>query len=299
MNQLPNFVDGNEGTIYDLPDADYRAASGVSNSMLKAIALDGDEPGSPAHFVQSFLDPKTDTDALFMGRMVHSRILTPDEPIPGVIEIPETYTNEKGEVKPWSGNAKVCKAWLAKQEAAGLRPMKVEQIAAMDGIVNAIAQNDDCKAIFADGKPEVSLFKRWYRNDGMILRKARMDWVPRYGPLVDIKTCLDARACDFDSTMWKRRYYVQADYYLTLWNELNPDDQRTGFVFIAVEKFAPFSIQIFQVDQSDLDNGRREWQRNLSLVIECLKTGSWPGYQGGIKPIKVRYPYNRKTILPE
>ena len=296
---LPNFTDGSEGVFENMPDPDYRAASGVSNSALKHIALDGDEPGSPAHFVQSFLDPKEDTDALFMGRMVHSRILTPDEPVPGVIEIPENYTNEKGETKPWAGNAKVCKNWLEKQKAAGLRPMRVEQIEAMDGIVNAIAQNEDCKVIFADGKPEVSLFKRWYRNDGMILRKARMDWLPRYGPLVDIKTCQDARACDFDSTMWKRRYYVQASFYLDLHNELNPDDQREGFVFIAVEKFAPFNIQIFQVDESDLDNGRREYQRNLSLVIECLKTGSWPGYQGGIQPIKVRYPYNRRTIIPD
>ena len=296
---LPNFTDGAEGVFFDMPDPTYREASGVSNSMLKYIALDGEEPGSPAHFVAQFLNPKEDTDALFTGRMVHSRILTPDEPVPGVVPIPETYTNEKGEVKPWSGNAKVCKAWLEKHAAAGLRPMKADAIAAMDGIVNAIAQNDDCKVIFADGNPEVSLFKRWHRNDGMVLRKARMDWLPKYGPLVDIKTCQDARSCDFDSTMWKRRYYVQSSYYLDLHNELNPDDQRSGFVFIAVEKFAPFGIQIFNVDQADLDNGRREWQRNLALVIECMKTGIWPGYPSGVQPIRVRYPFNRKTILPE
>ena len=296
---IPNFADGDEGVFFSLADADYRKASGVSNSMLKAIALDGDEPGSPAHFMQQFLDPKTDSDALFMGRIVHTRILTPEEPIPGVIEIPENYTNEKGETKPWSGNAKVCKNWLAKQEAAGLRPMNVEQIEAMDGIVNAIAQNETCKIAFAKGKPEVSLFKRWYRGDGMILRKARLDWVTPGPALVDIKTCLDARACDFDSTMWKRRYYVQAAYYLDLWNELNPDDQKTNFVFIAVEKFAPYNIQIFDVDPGDLDNGRREYRRNLSLVVDCLKTGVWPGYPDGIQPIRMRAPFNRKTILPE
>ena len=296
---LPNFTDGQEGVIYDLPDADYRSASGISNSMLKNVALDGEEPGSPAHFVASFLDPQTDTDALFMGRSVHQRILTPNEPLPGVVAVPETYTNEKGEVKPWSGNAKVCKNWLEAQKQAGLRPLKQEQIDAMDGVVNAIAQNETCKLAFKEGKAEVSLFKRWSNQNGTILRKARLDWVCPGAALVDIKTCLDARACEFDRVLWARRYYVQAAYYLDVWNELNPDDQKTDFVFIAVEKFPPFAVQLFAVDQSDIDNGRREYRRNLSLVIECLKTGVWPAYPEGVQPIKMRAPFNRKTLIQE
>jgi len=293
---LPNFTDGQEGVFYDLPDADYRKASGVSNSMLKHIALTGEEPGSPAHFVQSFKDPDVDSEALFMGRIIHSRILTPGEPLPGIVAIPETYTNEKGEVKPWSGNAKICKNWLSSQASAGLRPMKVEDIQKMDGVVSAIIGDPTCKTIFEEGKAEVSLFKQYHRNGGMVLRKARLDWVSPGAALVDIKSCQDARAIDFDSVIWKRRYYVQAAYYLDLWNELNPDDQKSNFVFIAVEKFAPYAIQIFDLDAGDIGKGRREYQRNLSLVIECIKSGEWPGYPDGVQPIKMRKPYNRNEF---
>ena len=305
---LPNFIDGKEGVFYDLPDGDYRKASGISNSMLKNIALDGEEPGSPAHFVQAFKDPSTDSDALFFGRMVHSRILTPGEPLPGVIEIPATYPApadcsavkqkkaQPGDPLPWHGAAKHCKQWLQAQVTAGLRPMTIEQIEAMDGVVNAIANDETCQIIFKDGKPEVSVFKR---HQGRILRKARMDWVHPGLCLVDVKTCQDARACEFDRTLWARRYYVQAAYYLDLWNECNPGDQKTNFVFIAVEKAAPYAIQIFDVDAQDLENGRREYRRNLALAMQCMESGIWPGYPQGVQPIKMRAPFNRKTLLPE
>lgn len=303
---LPNFTDGKSGVIYDMPDADYRAASGISNSMLKAIALDGEEPGSPAHFVQSFKDPLTDSDALFFGRMVHSKILTPDAPLPGIIPIPETYpappkhkTANEGEPLPWSGNAGYCKKWLAAQEANGLRPMKESEIQNMNGVVSAIADNETCKIAFMDGKSEVSLFAPYHRADGMILRKARLDWVSAGSALVDIKTCQDARACEFDAVLWKRRYYVQAAYYLDIWNDLHPDDKKVNFVFIAVEKFAPYAVQIFSLDESDIENGRREYRRNIALAINCMKTGEWPSYPTDIQPIKMRAPYNRIKIVQD
>jgi PDDEXK-like uncharacterized protein DUF3799 len=294
---LPNFTDGSEGVIYDLPDAEYRAASGVSNSMLKAIALEGEEPGSPAHFVAQFNDPNTDTDALFFGRMIHSRILTPDEPLPGVVEIPETYTNEKAEVKPWSGNAKVCKSWLAARMAEGLRPMKAEEIQKIDGVVSAIANDTTCKIIFEEGKAEVSLFKQFHRDGGMVLRKARLDWVSPGAALVDIKSCQDARKFEFARVIWSRRYYCQFAYYIDLWNELNPQDQKTEFVVIAVEKFAPYNIAIYQIDHSDIEEGRREYKRNLALVMQCMSDGAWPGYSTDIQTIKMAVPYNRTSIL--
>lgn len=308
---LPNFTDGQEGVFENLPDPDYRKASGISNSMLKAIALDGEEPGSPAHFVQSFNDPDTDTDALFLGRCVHSKILTPNEPLPGFIQIPETYpapadcsaVKQKkampGDPLPWHGAAKYCKQWLAAAAAVGQRALSESQIKTMEGVVCAIANDPTCQIIFKNGKSEVSLFKQYHRDNRMILRKARLDWVSPGTALVDIKTCQDARACEFDSVLWKRRYYVQAAYYLDIWNKLNPDDIKTQFVFIAVEKAAPYAIQIFQLEECDIENGRYEYRRNLALVMECMTTGVWPGYPDGVQKIKMRAPYNRKSILQD
>jgi len=302
--KLPNFLSELSAVKYDLPDPEYRAAHGVSNSMLKAIALDGEEPGSPAHFVAQFEKPKEDTDAMFIGRSVHSRILTPDAPLEGMIQIPDEYAvtadsslvkTKKvaaGDMVKWSGNAKFCKEWKAKQEAAGNRPMTAEEMRTMDGIVNAIAADETCQAIFKDGDAEVSLFKPYYRNGGMVLRKARLDWVTPVPVMVDIKSCQDARSSMFDRTLWQRRYYVQAALYLDLWNELNPKDQKERFCFIAVEKFPPYALQVFDVDPQTLEYGRKEYQRNLALLIECIKVNEWPAYPKGFQPLKMRAPYN-------
>lgn len=314
MSKIPEFVLGDEGVFYDMPDPDYRKAPGVSNSMIKHVALDGDEPGSPAHFLQQFLDPSTDSDAMFCGRAVHGRILTPDAPLEGFVAIPEDYPAPDdhalvkankiapGDPLKWTGNAKYCKAWLAEQEKKGLQPLKQDgtnSISMMEGIINAIAKHPVCQVAFAEGKPEVSLFKRYQRENGTVLRKARLDWVSPGPALVDIKTCLDARACEFDSVLWKRRYFCQAAYYMDLFNELNPNDQKTNFVFIAVEKFAPYNIQIFDVDESTIDEGRREYRRNLALIIQCIREGNWPGYPQEIQKIKMRTPYRVKRLENE
>jgi exodeoxyribonuclease VIII len=111
---------------------------------------------------------------------------------------------------------------------------------------------------------------------------------------------LDARECDFASVVFRRRYFVQSSFYLDLWNELNPDDQRTHFVFVAVEKFAPYAIQIHDLDPGDIQEGRWEYRHNLATLIECLKAESWPSYQGGVHKLKMRVPYNKgRTVLQE
>jgi hypothetical protein len=307
-NNLPDFTGGDEGVFYDMPDEVYRKSPGVSNSMLKAISSDGEDPGSPAHFLAQFSYPQEDTDALFMGRYIHSRILTPDAPLPGIVEIPDTYPApancsavkqkkvQPGDPLPWHGAATYCKQWEADQVANGNRPMKAADIEKIDGVVNAIAAHPTCKVIFENGTSEVSLFKRYHNGNGMILRKARLDWVPPGTALVDVKTCLDARAVKFARTLWNRRYFVQAAIYLTLWNELNPHDQKTNFVFVAVEKFAPYGIQIFDVSQEDIRAGNWEWRRNLALVIECMKRGEWPAYPTETQTIKMQAPYGTALI---
>lgn len=312
MTPTLNFTTGTEGAFDDMSDADYRAAAGVSNSMLTHIAPDGEEAGSPAHFIEALTHPQPDSDALFTGRMVHSMILTPGAPLPGIVEIPETYPApashldvksgaiKAGDPLKWTGNAKFCKAWLAHSEAAGLRPVKTEQREAIEGMVKAVADDPNCQIIFKRGKPEVSLFKRYYRGDGMILRKGRVDWVPPGPILPDIKSCQDARQCDFASVIFKRRYYVQAAYYLDLHNDLHPDDQKTGFALVAVEKFPPYAIQIHLLTAEDIQEGRWEYQKNLALVMECQRQDVWQKYSDKIVTTKMRVPFGKgKTVLQD
>jgi len=88
--------------------------------------------------------------------------------------------------------------------------------------------------------------------------------------------------------MWKRRYHVQFAYYLDLWNALNPDDQKTAFIVIAVEKFAPFAVSIFYVSPKALQAGRGEYRDNLALLSTCMELDEWPAYS--VDPVTVDLP---------
>lgn len=148
----------------------------------------------------------------------------------------------------------------------------------MNGEVNAIATHPVAMAALKAGRPEVSLFKQYWHGSRMLMKKARLDWVSSGSALVDIKTCQDARREKFSKEMYKRRYFVQAAYYLDIWNELNPDDQKTNFVFICVEKFAPFAVSIFDVVPKAIAAGRGEYRDNLNLLLTCIELDEWPAY---------------------
>jgi len=173
---MKQFIEGTEGVFHGLADEDYRKAPGINNSLLKHIAPHGEEPGSPAHFKVALSEPQPDTDALFFGRMVHSRILTPDAPLPEVVAIPETYPAEDGTNKPWHGGAKYCKQWLADQTKRGVRPIAKAKFDEMDGVVSAVAKHPVAAMALRAGKAEVSLFKRLHIREGRaVLCKARLD----------------------------------------------------------------------------------------------------------------------------
>jgi hypothetical protein len=126
-----------------------------------------------------------------------------------------------------------------------------------------------------------------------------MDWIPEVPCICDIKTCLDARASEVAGAMFKRRYYVQAAIYTDLWNALVPDNPKPRFVFIFVEKFAPYAIQIFELEPADIEEGRWEYKHNLALLAVCLATDKWPAYEPGVHMLKMRVPYAKgKTVLP-
>ena len=107
----------------------------------------------------------------------------------------------------------------------------------------------------------------WIREGVSLLCKARLDWVPDGPAMVDIKTTLDARKDAFSKALHQRRYFVQAAYYLDLWNALMPDHQKTNFVFVTVEKFAPYAVSILDVAPKALAAGRRGISRQSAAAI--------------------------------
>jgi exodeoxyribonuclease VIII len=56
------------------------------------------------------------------------------------------------------------------------------------------------------------------------------------------------------------------------------DIECKGFIFVAVEKSAPFGVGIYELPAEAIAEGREAYIRNLNTYMECRTTGKWTGY---------------------
>lgn len=231
-------------TIPNLPDAEYRALPGLSQSAMKALAR------SPAHYQAALATPMEATDAMQLGRIVHHIALTPDEP-------------DFWRVRPegMDGRTKEGKAWAA--ENAGSVIIKPDVFQRAYSAAEAALRHPVWPQT---GDAELSITGE---ISGVTV-KGRLDLLDG-NTVYDIKTTQDARTDAFQRTFFNLSYHVQAAFYCDL--------AGVGeFVFVAVETDAPFGCKAYRVSQDALEAGRSEYHRLLALYRSCSESGIWPAY---------------------
>jgi hypothetical protein len=243
--------------ILSLPEAQYRAAEGLSKSMLDWIA----PPKTPAHFKAKLdgLMPDEQTPAMRLGSMIHRAILEWDT-LDYVVR-PEgmVFTTKEG------------KEWKAAQTKPVITQDEYQTILGMRDSVNA---HPAVKRVLANAKTEVSLFAS--AEDG-VLRKARIDALPESGNvIVDVKSCQSADPDMMAKSVVSYRYDVQAAYYLDLCALLGLD--KSEFLFVCVEKQPPYAVAVYALDQDAIAWGRKQYQRDLSAVKHCMAEDHWPSF---------------------
>jgi len=125
----------------------------------------------------------------------------------------------------------------------------------------------------------------WTDEATGLLCKCRPDWhIPERQILVDLKTCEDASPEGFARTIYNYSYYLQSGYYLDGVSQVLGQQYRT-FIFVAVEKSPPHAVAVYQLDQDDIDKGKREAADLLRLFKWCSDRNEWPGYGDEIQTI--------------
>lgn len=292
MNTSTDWQPGAEGVFFGLPSETYHQAPGVSNSMLQHM-----DP--PARLPAYLTEPREVTEFMIMGTLVHSMILEPDKPLPKIILQPDTYPAPPdsslvkakkvnvGDPIDWNNNSKYCKRWHAEAEEAGLIVLTEKRRDSLIGMVKAVSTHPSARSLLMNCETEVSVFQNWTRGAGTILRKGRMDIVPiGSNTLADVKTCDDASPEEFAKKL-ADGYANQAAYYLDLWNETNPHDQREVFVFIAVERKPPYLVSCHIVGHRTIRYCRGVNQQRLATYLECSQTKYWPGYPTEFKTLEM------------
>jgi hypothetical protein len=235
-------------------NADYHADPAVSASHLHAVAK------SPQHYWARFLDPDRTplepTAAMRLGSLVHCAVLEPDE-------LGKRYS------RCASRTTKAGKEQAAELAARGIEAVSDSDWSLAVAMNGSVRNHPAASALLKHGKAEQSF---WWNDSTTGLRcKCRPDWF--YGStIIDLKTTTDASPAGFARSVANFRYHVQASHYLA---GLHGAER---FVFIAVEKTAPYAVAVYELDADALAAGNELRLRDMRMIADCRATAEWPGY---------------------
>ena len=133
-----------------------------------------------------------------------------------------------------------------------------------------------CDIIHLNHKIEASVFAQ--DEDTGLPLKARPDlWVEDH-TLVDVKTTDDATVEGFSRTVTSFGYHIQAAHYLEMTGAEN-------FIFVAVERKAPYAVGIYKLDAEWLQAGANLRRKAITLLHECKALDSWPAYPAAVQTL--------------
>ena len=265
-----------ETLLYHMSAEDYHKADGASASRLSHLAR------SPAHLRHALANPVTPTRPMIMGSAVHSAILEPLLFDKEWAVLPEGDGRSK-EVK--DARAELLESFKADKILKAVEHRAVLEM--RESVLNHPAASD----LLDVSRSEVSAF--WHDPTFDVACKARIDALPEMNSqfgraIVDIKTTQDARERAFSRDLYDRGYFRQAAHYLNGVNYLEGFEdgetnrqERNRFIFICVERSAPYCVAVYELDAEALSVGRTHLRHLLAKWKHCYFHNHWPAYVDG------------------
>lgn len=262
-----------------LSNSEYHALESISKSGLDRIAK------SPAHFKAGFQGIGADTARI--GTAVHSRILEGSKDMIVAPDMPRRSAADKQRWDDWfleNGASEPIAAVLKADEQlpefqrqSGLTVVTQSEKDAIDQMQESVMSNVLAASILEAGVAEQSIL--FNHND--VDCRVRPDWINPDHIIADVKSCVDASEHGFRKSCSKFRYHVQDAMYSQGYSA------ETGvwprFVFIAVEKTAPYLCAVYELDAAAKENGHWLFERDLETYRECKDSGNWYGYENNFE----------------
>ena len=275
------------GIHLGLDETEYRNDPAISVSDLKPMLI------SPRHFWEKKFGKRRrtpPTPAQMLGTLVHMALLEPDKFTKRVQTLPEDAPKrptkaQQEAAKPSQSTLEAIQYWkLWEERNPQAQIVDQEMMDQVCGMRDSVMANKGAAEYFSNCETEVSVFNTVRLRNTVVRVKGRIDCVPNVAKIVDLKTVGSggARRDEFSKSMWDWRYDLQAAYYLDLHNHLfdewDLDKKKNDFVFVAVEKEAPYAVCLHRVSARVLERGRRDYLALLDRVAECQTLNEWPGY---------------------
>lgn len=248
---------------------EYAKIPALSASVLKELKR------SVAHAVEAAKYDSEATEALIMGNALHSYLLEP-----------KVFKNKYGllsrNLDKRKKSHKRLDAYAIRKygNQAVLKPKQVADIKSWrDSIVNHRAAASILKTV-----TKVEHTVVW--DDKGVKCKARLDaYSPSLKAVIDIKTAANASSQAFASMIYNFGYYLQAAHYLAA---AEADGLKADkFIFIAVEKDAPYCTAVYSLDLETLNAGYIEREDLLGIWQEYQESKQITGYSQQVENISL------------
>lgn len=268
---------------------EYHAHTGsISKSHLDVIAK------TPAHYYDKYMSPDREreepTPAMILGSATHSAILEPDLFPNEYMTIPEDAPRKPTSVQlkaknPSADTLIAIDWWQAfERENAGRTILSPDDYKLCLSMRDAVHKHPVAGPLFRNGVAEQAYYVTDEETGELI--KCRPDWVTDSGLMIDVKSTDDASPDGFAKSVANYRYWIQAPWYLDIFERLYGAAPE-WFIFVAVEKKRPYVVQPYFVENVDLELGRRRYMKDLRRIAECKASGNWPGYSDQVEPIRL------------
>jgi len=266
-------------------------APSVSKSILKHLlpthggspkAFWGRWKWNPGHVV-----PKSST-ALEFGKAVHFLLLSEGTFRDHYVIRPETYVDEKGTEKPWSGNAGKCKLWLADAAKEGLTVLTVDQVETIKRMADDASTYPEVQQGILNGRAERSMmFKD--PETGIWLR-SRPDVIPAAdGVFCDLKSTSSMDEDFLERQIFDCAYYLQAAMNRMVCRGLGIPFETFALLYVLNDD-VPDTAHV-EIESQTIDRGEECVRWALRTIRKCLDEDYWPGrepFNRGERPIQMK-----------
>lgn len=243
--------------VAGMPEDAYHAHDSVSKSGLDLINM------SPAHYYWSA--KREPTRAMDIGTAIHTALLEPERFAAEYVLLDGVKDRRASEYK------EACKAHDAS------RVLVSKEAANVAGMQETVRSDQYIRDMLdADGHREVSVFARDPETGAAV--RCRFDLLALAGWGLDLKKTRDARSREFERAVARYRYHVQVAFYSDVL-EWATGERLTSMPLLAVEEEPPHTAVPYILGDMSIEQGRREYRRNLDTYAACVKAGEWPGYK--------------------
>jgi exodeoxyribonuclease VIII len=259
------------GVYPGLSFAEYYDIRAANHSTLEGFTR------TPRHARERTIHPPESTPDLALGHGFHVFTLEPDRFMAEYAVAPKCNRRYKEGQAIW-----------AKFEAENPGKVAVDEDEFRNyyAMRQSIMEHPTARELMGGGRGVNELTIVWRDSHTGLLCKARIDRLGELGSwpfIVDLKTTRDAAERPFSRDVAQYGYHRQLAWYREGLDVLRPGLRRCAIV--AVEKTPPFCVAVHELDERAIEQGAREVRHHINTYWDCVRSGEWPGYPGGLSLI--------------